>query len=676
MKQLCRVTRPRQGPLVRPGDTHPSCGLEGAIMTQVFLSYTRHDLPTLQPLLRDLGTHGITIWRDQEHLYGGQRWPQAIGEAIAAHDTLLLIWSQAAAASHYVELEWNTAIALHKRIVPCLLDQTPPPPALSAMNGIETRQPREAVPHILRALQQAVTPLSPAQGAPILTALGNITATDPAAVVQAAKALFMQQGWRVQGNVYQAGGDIHLTLPPTVLLCCLPPTVQAQERWLRGEVFHLGEHGEKRPDSNVTVIMKHSGDRSPTDARGLFRVFLPKAFKAGEKVTLDVEKPDWRIHYPLDGEVRIPDDLQKTLVEIRLLPVGSKLFWTHDRIEKFIQDTAEQSRQQVRPEGKPEDIDFSQYIKELAEKYGFTPQQAREEISKWVAETKKTARDPYALGLAAFAEKNFAEASVLFNESAELKAQKLAAMEQEKRKLTEEVVRDFRLTGDAHYNNYAFDKSLQAYQRALGYASREHTPQVWAAALLDVGAAHWALGTRTAGQEVHRHLTEAVTALRHALAVSTRDTLPQQWAMTQNNLGLVLREQGTRTGGEPGALLLAEAVTALRHALAVSTRDTLPQQWAMTQNNLGLVLHAQGTRTGGEPGTRLLAEAVTAYWQALEVSTRDTLPQDWAATQNNLGLVLHAQGTRTGGEPGALLLAEAVTAYRQALEVLTRDTLP
>jgi hypothetical protein len=81
-------------------------------MAQVFLSYARRDLSNLQPLLQSLEAHGITVWRDQNNLYGGQQWPKAIGEAIAAHDVLLLVWSQGAATSHFVELEWNTALAL------------------------------------------------------------------------------------------------------------------------------------------------------------------------------------------------------------------------------------------------------------------------------------------------------------------------------------------------------------------------------------------------------------------------------------------------------------------------------------------------------------------------------------------------------------------------------------
>jgi hypothetical protein len=181
-------------------------------MAQVFLSYARRDWPVLQPLLQDLVAHGITVWRDQDSLYGGQQWPKAIGEAIAAHDVLLLVWSQEAAASHFVEFEWNTSLALQKSILPCLLDQTPLPPALSAINSIDARLPHEALPKILHALQQPVTPSKAEQKARVIATLEGITATDPAQVVQTAKAMFMQHGWHVQGNVYQAAGDIHVTL--------------------------------------------------------------------------------------------------------------------------------------------------------------------------------------------------------------------------------------------------------------------------------------------------------------------------------------------------------------------------------------------------------------------------------------------------------------------------------
>ena len=49
----------------------------------------------------------------------------------------------------------------------------------------------------------------------------------------------------------------------------------------------------------------------------------------------------------------------------------------------------------MKPEGKPEEIDFSRYIKDWAAKYGFNAQQAREEIDKWIADIEKNQNDLY-----------------------------------------------------------------------------------------------------------------------------------------------------------------------------------------------------------------------------------------------------------------------------------------
>jgi hypothetical protein len=111
-----------------------------------------------------------------------------------------------------------------------LLDQTPLPPALRAINSIDARLPHEALPKLLDALQQPVTPSKAEQNARVITTLGGITATDPAEVVQTAKAMFMQQGWHVQGNVYQAVGDIHVTLAPQ-------PARSWLEKWQTWAVF-------------------------------------------------------------------------------------------------------------------------------------------------------------------------------------------------------------------------------------------------------------------------------------------------------------------------------------------------------------------------------------------------------------------------------------------------------
>ena len=181
-------------------------------MPRVFISYTRHDLSAVQQLERALQAQGIVVWRDQEGIYGGQQWPKAIGEAIAAHDYVLLVWSKSAAQSHFVEFEWNSAIALRKTILPCLLDDTPLPPSLKAINAVDVRQLDDALPRILHALQQPLPVPDPARTTDVIAQLRSLALAEPEEVVKAARSIFAQQGWSVQGNVYQAARDIHLTV--------------------------------------------------------------------------------------------------------------------------------------------------------------------------------------------------------------------------------------------------------------------------------------------------------------------------------------------------------------------------------------------------------------------------------------------------------------------------------
>ena len=94
-------------------------------MPSVFLSYARADLEIVQQLEQGLIQNNVSVWRDQEKIRGGQKWPKVLGEKIASNDYFLLAWSKHALDSHFVEFEWCTAVALKKTIIPCLLDNTP-----------------------------------------------------------------------------------------------------------------------------------------------------------------------------------------------------------------------------------------------------------------------------------------------------------------------------------------------------------------------------------------------------------------------------------------------------------------------------------------------------------------------------------------------------------------------
>lgn len=196
-------------------------------MPTLFLSYSRKDTTLVEQLEAALLAHGHTVWRDVESIRGGEQWPKAIGEAIAANHFFVLMWSQHAAQSHFVEFEWNTALALKKTIVPCLLDDTPLPPSLRAINGIPLQNFETGLPGLLKSLQQSSPAVARVQQASVLAKLQTLKSDAPEKVVAEAKAIFAQQGWNVQGNVYQAAGDIHVTLPPPAE----EPKKKLLERW-------------------------------------------------------------------------------------------------------------------------------------------------------------------------------------------------------------------------------------------------------------------------------------------------------------------------------------------------------------------------------------------------------------------------------------------------------------
>lgn len=200
-------------------------------MPSVFLSYSRVDVPLIEQLVAHLRASSpeVSIWRDQEKIYGRQKWPKILGEAIADQNVFLLAWPKNAASSHFVELEWNAAIGLRKAIILCLLDDTPLAPSLRAFHGY----PMQDVAGLTTSLATA-PPVDLSRRTPVLAKLDDITSLDETAVLAQAKAVFAQQQWTIQGNVYQAGGDIHIHNEPSTLSTAerANPIVQYWQAWM------------------------------------------------------------------------------------------------------------------------------------------------------------------------------------------------------------------------------------------------------------------------------------------------------------------------------------------------------------------------------------------------------------------------------------------------------------
>ncbi|MBM3790459.1 MAG: tetratricopeptide repeat protein, partial [Acidobacteria bacterium] len=115
----------------------------------VFLSFSKEDAGTQKHLGRELASCGLRVRSSADQSQTGPRWSNVVGEAIAACGPVLVLWSRHAAQSHFVEFEYTKAIALRKKIVLCLLDDTPLPGPLAACTAIGFSDPTAGTSRLL-----------------------------------------------------------------------------------------------------------------------------------------------------------------------------------------------------------------------------------------------------------------------------------------------------------------------------------------------------------------------------------------------------------------------------------------------------------------------------------------------------------------------------------------------
>jgi hypothetical protein len=142
----------------------------------VFLSYSRADADRVAPLRDALRGYGYSVFFDTESIDPGERWKGRLERSIRTSRTLLLCWSHNARASDYITFEYSRAEALHKPVLPWLLDRTPLP-AMLEVQGITTADPEQAAAALRPALGPTLGQRRKAQMAiaalmTVLTAVG------------------------------------------------------------------------------------------------------------------------------------------------------------------------------------------------------------------------------------------------------------------------------------------------------------------------------------------------------------------------------------------------------------------------------------------------------------------------------------------------------------------------
>jgi hypothetical protein len=112
----------------------------GSPSRRIFACYSHADarpVGALVALIRGIGT---TMFRDIDSIEPGARWRAEIEQAIELAQLILVFWTQHAAGSPHVKEEYTLGLALHKCVIPVLLDSTPLSPALEGLQGIDLRE--------------------------------------------------------------------------------------------------------------------------------------------------------------------------------------------------------------------------------------------------------------------------------------------------------------------------------------------------------------------------------------------------------------------------------------------------------------------------------------------------------------------------------------------------------
>ena len=299
------------------------------------------------------------------------------------------------------------------------------------------------------------------------------------------------------------------------------PSAAAQDtpRSLSGrlvKVEAIADQLSRDPLLGVKVTV-NGHDTDVTIDQGYFRVHLPASIKAGQEVELTIDRKDLVIVSPLFGRQRIPGSPDE-IVEVRTMLMGSKAFWTSERIEEFIAHTAGESAK--KPPGRPgEATDLSAYILELGRHYGFTAAEVRQEIGKWMEVARKDVTDFRRQGMVAFAEKNFRLAGENFRRGAE-------ELEQQAAKNLRASAADRAFSGDAFLNARDYRQALQQYEHTLTLLTTykdnlgslgiktypEHTVDLRRITLKSANA-KIGLGEQVAGPDSRRYLEEAVRVI-------------------------------------------------------------------------------------------------------------------------------------------------------------------
>jgi hypothetical protein len=105
----------------------------------VFLSYHSGDASWVATLKTALEARGITVWLDTEQIRPGDLFPGRLARAIGSVRCVVIVLSAGALRSHWVEEEYNLALANRCQTIAVLVDEVEPPGFLAGRTWVDFR---------------------------------------------------------------------------------------------------------------------------------------------------------------------------------------------------------------------------------------------------------------------------------------------------------------------------------------------------------------------------------------------------------------------------------------------------------------------------------------------------------------------------------------------------------
>jgi TIR domain len=193
-------------------------------LRDVFISHSSADRATATEIHDALVSDGQKVWFDDSEIQIGVLLSRELQEALRACRVLILSWSEAAAASRWVNFEWIAAHHLHRFILPIMLDGAQLPQCFEQTVRINLALDREAalrgLSKAVRAAKAGANPLPP----PIRSESPELTKTIRE-IANGQKAVTDALGLNDLGKAAKAQAALDAAMPPALTQWPLDPMI-------------------------------------------------------------------------------------------------------------------------------------------------------------------------------------------------------------------------------------------------------------------------------------------------------------------------------------------------------------------------------------------------------------------------------------------------------------------